>query len=86
MENWVAVIAKPACPANRFNLPENRTPSTLITRPGKSCYERGVPAGTVAILLGNAEQIVVPHYSARIESWQKPLDDAVEKANIGSAD
>jgi site-specific recombinase XerD len=46
--------------------------------------KKGVPAGTVAILLGNTEQIVVKHYSAWIESRQKPLDDAVEKANIGS--
>lgn len=48
--------------------------------------KRGVPAGTVAILLGNTEQIVVKHYSAWIESRQKPLDDAVEKANVGSAE
>jgi integrase len=32
--------------------------------------KRGVPAGTVAILLGNTEQIVVRHYSAWIESRQ----------------
>jgi hypothetical protein len=43
--------------------------------------KKGVPAGTVAMLLGNTEQIVVKHYSAWIESRQKPLDDAVEKAN-----
>lgn len=30
-------------------------------------------------------QIVVKHYSAWIESRQKPLDDAVEKANAGSS-
>lgn len=48
--------------------------------------ERGVPAGSVAILLGNTEQIVVKHYSAWIESRQKGLDDAVEKANVGSTE
>jgi len=45
--------------------------------------KRGVPAGTVAILLGNTEQIVVKHYSAWIEARQKALDEAVEKANGG---
>jgi site-specific recombinase XerD len=44
---------------------------------------QGVPAGTVAILLGNTEQIVVKHYSAWIEARQKALDEAVEKANGG---
>ena len=43
--------------------------------------KQGVPAGTVAILLGNTEQIVVKHYSAWIEARQKALDEAVEKAN-----
>ncbi len=43
--------------------------------------KKGVPAGTVAILLGNTEQIVVKHYSAWIEARQKALDEAVEKAN-----
>jgi site-specific recombinase XerD len=45
--------------------------------------KQGVPAGTVAILLGNTEQIVVKHYSAWIEARQKALDEAVAKANGG---
>jgi integrase/recombinase XerD len=43
--------------------------------------KQGTPAGTVAILLGNTEQIVIKHYSAWIEARQKGLDEAVEKAN-----
>ena len=40
----------------------------------------------VAILLGDTEQIVVEHYSAWIESRQKPLDDAIETANLRSTE
>jgi len=43
--------------------------------------KQGVPTLMVATLLGNTEQIVIKHYSAWIESRQKGLDDAVEKAN-----
>ncbi|MGA9999232.1 MAG: tyrosine-type recombinase/integrase [Candidatus Acidiferrales bacterium] len=43
--------------------------------------KQGTPAGTVAILLGNTEQIVIKHYSAWIEARQKGLDEAVKKAN-----
>ena len=41
--------------------------------------KQGTPAGTVAILLGNTEQIVIKHYSAWIEARQKGLDEAVKK-------
>jgi integrase/recombinase XerD len=43
--------------------------------------KQGIPAGTVAILLGNTEQIVIKHYSAWIEARQMGLDEAVKKAN-----
>lgn len=43
--------------------------------------KQGTPAGIVADLLGNTEQIVVKHYSAWIEARQKGLDEAVKKAN-----
>ena len=43
--------------------------------------KNGTPAGTVAILLGNSEQIVAKHYSAWIEARQVGLDEAVKKAN-----
>jgi site-specific recombinase XerD len=43
--------------------------------------KQGTPAGTVAILLGNTEQIVIKHYSAWVEARQQKLDDAVKKAN-----
>jgi integrase/recombinase XerD len=43
--------------------------------------KQGTPAGTVAILLGNTEQIVIKHYSAWIEARQKGLDEAVKKSN-----
>jgi integrase/recombinase XerD len=43
--------------------------------------KQGTPAGTVATLLGNSEQIVMKHYSAWTESRQRGLDEAVKKAN-----
>lgn len=43
--------------------------------------KQGTRAGTVAILLGNTEQIVIKHYSAWVKERQKGLDEAVEKAN-----
>jgi site-specific recombinase XerD len=43
--------------------------------------KQGTRAGTVAILLGNTEQIVIKHYSAWVKERQQGLDDAVEKAN-----
>jgi site-specific recombinase XerD len=43
--------------------------------------KQGVRAGTVAILLGNTEQIVIKHYSAWVKERQQGLDDAVRKAN-----
>jgi site-specific recombinase XerD len=43
--------------------------------------KQGTRAGTVAILLGNTEQIVIKHYSAWVKERQKGLDDAVERAN-----
>jgi integrase/recombinase XerC len=43
--------------------------------------KQGTPAGTVAALLGNTEQIVIKHYSAWVEARQQTLDDAVKKAN-----
>jgi integrase/recombinase XerD len=43
--------------------------------------KQGTRAGTVAILLGNTEQIVIKHYSAWVKERQQGLDDAVAKAN-----
>lgn len=43
--------------------------------------KHGTPAGLVARLLGNTEQIVIKHYDAWIEARQRLLDDAVEAAN-----
>ena len=43
--------------------------------------KQGTPAGIVADLLGNTEQIVVKHYSAWIEARQQGLDEAVKRAN-----
>jgi site-specific recombinase XerD len=65
---------------------ENAHPHRFRHTFAAELLKKGVPAGTVAILLGNTEQIVVKHYSAWIESRQRPLDDAVEKANVGSTE
>jgi site-specific recombinase XerD len=43
--------------------------------------KQGTRAGTVAILLGNTEQIVIKHYSAWVKERQQGLDDAVTQAN-----